>query len=147
MGQWKSNSTEGPLPASNVSIKEINELRALLITGNDQRAHKEADLILSFGPTSGSFFANLIHLKRYRWANLPAKLEDEIQNNVSKNGYGKIREIAMNSVGGWIIQYQNGRDFQWGGRLPPALDEALFTGKRSKAAIAVKSQHPPVKHS
>jgi hypothetical protein len=135
------------LVASAVSIGEISALQALS-QDNKENRHKETDLILSFGPAPGSFFANAYRLKRYRWANLPVGLEDAVQRNVCLNRYGKIHDIAINSMGGWVMQTNEGAQFQWDGQLPKELKQALSSGKAKGASISViKSQYSLVEYS
>ena len=124
------------MPASDNCVKEVDALQALA-EENRQNGHRGADMILTFGPDSGSFFADAFSLKRYRWANLPAELENAIQKNMSTNGYGKIHDISINSHGGWVMQTKEGAQFQWGGRLPKMLEQALSKGSDRRASIAV----------
>jgi hypothetical protein len=146
-GQWTSKTKGGHIAASAASIGEINALQALA-EENKQNGHRETDLILSFGPASGSFFADAFRLKRYRWANLPVDLEDAVQRNVCLKGYGYIHDIAMNSRGGWVMQTDGGAGFQWGGQLPSDLEQALSNEKGRKASINVmKSQYSLSKYS
>lgn len=136
MGQWTSKNRDGPVAASAVSIGEISALQALALENKENR-HRETDLILSFGPASGSFFADAFRLKRYRWQNLPVGLEDAVQRNVCLNGYGKIHDIAVNSMGGWVMQTNEGTQFQWGGELPTELKQALSSGRAKGVSINV----------
>jgi hypothetical protein len=75
-------------------------------------------------------------------------LEDRIQEHVSLYGYGnqktwqenKIHDVAINAVGGWIMQLKRGARFIWSqgeGRLPKELQEALAEGERRKWTISV----------
>jgi len=136
LGQWRTRSGSGLLNETANIYKEIFELHKFAQTVG-AKFNKMANLITSFGPSPGSFFADSFDLKRYRWANLPADLEDEIQNHICCNRYGKIFDVAINAMGGWVMQLDRGKQFSWGGRLPDDLTQALSAGKRRKATINV----------
>ena len=95
-------------------------------------------LLLSLGPAPGSFFADSPVLKRYRWANLPVGLEDTIQEEVCRKGYGKIHDVAINSVGGWVLQLKEGKRYRWGGNLPTELQNALSKGLAGDVQLMVR---------
>jgi hypothetical protein len=103
-------------------------------------------LNVSFGPRPGSFFADAVALKRYRWNNLPASLDDKLQDLLSKrsiwsgSGHGKIHDVAINASEGWVLLLERGKKYDWGGALPEELKEALKQGKDRKAAISVATQ-------
>jgi hypothetical protein len=105
-------------------------------------------MITSFGPHPGSFFADAFHLSRYRWSNLPAELENRIQEHVSLYGCAnqktcqenKIHDVTINAVGDWVMQLKRGARFIWShgeGRLPNELQDALAEGERRKWTISV----------
>jgi hypothetical protein len=143
MGHWISETTVGPVLATPNSFGEIEALK-MFAQENELNGFKEVDLIISFGGESGSFFADAFRLKRYRWNKLPIDLEDEIQKEVCRNGYGKIYDVAMNAVGGWVMQLNKGARFRWGGQLPEDLKQALQRGSQRKATISVMlSNHLP----
>jgi hypothetical protein len=153
MGQLTNLKNQAaPLSANGVIYGEIAEL-SKLAQQDAQKFNHRADIITSFGPHSGSFFADAFRLNRYRWSNLPADLEDRIQEHVSLYGYGnqktwqenKIHDVAINTVGGWIMQLKRGAHFIWSqgeGRLPKELQEALAEGERRKWTISVAL--PPI---
>lgn len=136
------------------SIEEIRGL-ALLAAENKQKGYSEADLKVSFGPQPGSFFADAYSLKRYHWANLPTDLEFELQKEWREKNYGKIINITINAIGGWVMQIDGGsgkaavakifgrkkevQHFHFGGVLPPKLKKALTAGREDHAKIAVRS--------
>lgn len=148
MGQWRALDREGTVKACENSYAEIENLQAFA-TENNAAVKKDftASLNVSFGPRAGSFFADACELKRYRWRNLPAGLENEIQRLLSttsfwkKSGYGKIYEVAINASEGWVLLQKKGEKYTWGGTLPVELEEALQHGKDRKAPISVDS--PP----
>jgi hypothetical protein len=128
------------LRPSEVIIGEMKELQK--IAAADGTAHNSIpDLTVSFGPSSGSFFADAPRLKRYRWANCPTELDDALQEHICRNGYGdtkgKIKNVCMNSQNGWIIQV--GRDNQVivGGKLPTELENVLKSLGKKKPSIKV----------
>lgn len=148
MGQWTNLKNQaGPLSSNCVIYGEIAEL-SRLAQQDAVKLNHSADLIASFGPRPGSFFADAFRLNRYRWSKLPADLEDEIQKHVSLSGYGnqktwqdnKIHDVAINCTGGWIMQLKRGTRFLWsqGERgLPAELQSALAEGERRKWTISV----------
>jgi len=101
---------------------------------------------VSFGPQPGSFFANAVALKKYRWKDLPESLEDKLQDLLSKrsiwsgSGYGKIHDVAINASEGWVLLLERGKKYEWGESLPEELKEALKQGKDRKATISVATQ-------
>jgi len=115
-------------------ISEIKELQKF-VEASEWSGGQE--VVLSFGPAPGSFFADDCGT-RYRWANLPFDLEDTLQKIVCLHGYGKISDVAINAAGGWVVQL-DGVDYEWGGQLPDRLRRALKTGKERKAHIEVLS--------
>ncbi len=149
MGQWKSPAGDGPLDASTTLYEEIKEL-STLATEEEKllaRTGRKANLIASFGPSPGSFFVDAFRQKRYRWQNLPADLEDEIQKIVCeygwvKEGKGKIWDVAINARGGWVLQLDEGADWRFGGELHPTLENALqeYRGRKG-SSIEVRASH------
>jgi len=118
-------------------ISEIDELKRFVEASESDRSRLGGqEMLLSFGPAPGSFFADDCRT-RYRWTNLPTTLEDTIQKIVCIHGYGKISDVTMNAAGGWVIQLKNGAQYEWGGQLPDRLVQALYDGKRRKASINV----------
>ncbi len=115
-------------------ISEIKELQKF-VEASERSGGQE--VVLSFGPAPGSFFADDCET-RYRWAKLPLDLEDTLQKIVCLHGYGKISDVAINGAGGWVVQL-DGADYELGGQLPDRLREALETGKKRKAHIEVLS--------
>lgn len=144
LGQWK-RETKGHTPASPHMLAEISALKTLA-KDNKANGYHEDELILGLGPGPGSFFADAYELERYRWSNLPIDLEDEIQKEICRKGYGKIYNIAINSDGGWVIQRDKGRDYDWGGALPRELEYALSEGKKKKTPIQVCSYVLPAQN-
>ncbi|RDL32092.1 uncharacterized protein BP5553_09494 [Venustampulla echinocandica] len=152
VGQWRALDREGTVKACGNSYAEIENLQALAIENNAAaKKNFTASLNVSFGPRPGSFFADACELKRYRWRNLPAGLENEIQRLLSsasfwkRTGYGKIYDVAMNASEGWVLLQKKGEKYTWGGILPEELKEALQQGKDRKAPISrifLNHQHP-----
>jgi hypothetical protein len=147
MGQWTNLKNQaGPLSSNQVIYGEIGEL-SKLAQQDAVKFNQRADLIASFGPRSGSFFVDAFRLNRYRWSNLPPDLEDEIQKHVSLYGYGnqktwqdnKIHDVAINALGGWVMQLKRGSQYIWseGDQLPMELQRALAEGNRKKWTISV----------
>jgi hypothetical protein len=156
MGQWTNLKNQaGPLSSNQVIYGEILEL-SKLAKRDESKFNQRADIITSFGPHSGSFFADAFRLNRYRWSNLPAELEDEIQKHLSLYGYGnqknwqdnKIHDVAINARGGWVIQIKRGSQFIWsqGDQLPTELQRALEEGERRKWTISVIPFYQYAKH-
>ncbi len=139
LGQCASTKGSGVLDTSDEMYHEIKELQKL---AQEEKAlsGKKANLITSFGPSSSSFFADAFRIKRYRWANLPADLENEIQKQAFCSKYGKIYDVAINAAGGWIMQLDRGVKFLWGGPLPEELRLALLNGKQRRTTISVISK-------
>jgi hypothetical protein len=137
ISRQEENAVRDVAAASNC-MREIEALERLA-RGNDPNRSRRPDLIVSFGPASGSYFANARHLGKYRWRKLPVSLEEAIQDHLSEHKYGKIHDVAMNAVGGWVMQTNGGSSFQWGGQLPDDLDRALEYGKTRKATISVRN--------
>lgn len=139
LGEWTKETTKGHTQASALMLAEIDALAAL---AKDNLAHdppyREADLLLSLGPAPGSFFADAFRLRRYRWSNLPVDLEDNIQKEVCSHGYGRIYDVAINSVGGWVLQFDKGKTYKWGGMLPNELENALQEGRNGNVTIKVR---------
>jgi hypothetical protein len=115
-------------------VVEIETLRTLAVNIGTKT---NEPLLLSLGPTPGSFFAESRSLKRYRWANLPSDLEDRIQEEVCRNGHGTIYDVAINALGGWVIQFHEGKTYAWGGILPRHLEDALSIGAKDKIQLKV----------
>lgn len=118
-------------------------------TNNNDDDNNDKPLLLSLGPAPGSFFADLSSLKRYRWANLPPDLEDVIQEEVCRSGYGTIFDVAINAAGGWVVQFREGKTYKYNGAIPEKLREALSIGQKQKLQIQVSknlsfhnSNHP-----
>jgi hypothetical protein len=137
ISRQEENAVRDVAAASNC-MREIEALERLA-RGNDPNRSRRPDLIVSFGPASGSYFANARHLGKYRWRKLPVSLEEAIQDHLSEHKYGKIHDVAMNAVGGWVMQTNGGSSFQWGGQLPDDLDRALENGKTRNATISVRN--------
>lgn len=119
----------------------MSEIEGVQTLGNQNTAHKPPyraeDLLLSLGPSSGAFFADAFRLKRYRWHHLPSDLEGEIQAELGRKKYGSIYDVALNSLGGWVLQLKKGKMYLWGGMLPGELEQALEAGIERKAIIKV----------
>jgi hypothetical protein len=161
MGQWTNlENRTGPLssnPAIYGEIGELNKFAQQDAQEDESKFNQRANIIANFGPRSGSFFADSSRLKRYRWSNLPAELEDEIQNHVSLNGYGnqksKIHDVSINALGGWVVQFKRGSQFKWsqGDQDPPLLPielhKALKEGEAKKWTISVIPLNQYKKHS
>jgi hypothetical protein len=151
IGQWQGvgKDDSGPLDTNLTICNEIDELEELATEERiknklDGNCKQEANFIASFGPSSNSFFADSIHLKQYRWRNLPSDLESEIQKVVCRKGWvlegkTKIYDLAINSNGGWVMQLNEGKEWRTGGegKLPETLRNALVQGKTRKDSIAV----------
>jgi hypothetical protein len=95
---------------------------------------KDEDLLLSLGPTAGSYFVDAHN--RYFWSGLP-ELEDVLQDR----RYGTVFDITINSAGGWVIQRDQGRSYKWGGPLPVELKSALEKGRNREAVIRVRTRN------
>jgi hypothetical protein len=123
MGQWKSETNSGTLMSNRTIYKEIAQLQDL--ADLDQKEHGgDANLITSFGPTAGSFFADAWRpkLRFYRSENLPPELNKKIQ---TVRGYGKIWDVALNALNGWVLQLDRGRQWVSGGKLHHELERVL----------------------
>jgi hypothetical protein len=133
MGQWKSQNESGTLMANRKIYGEISELQKFAEL--DQNAHGgEPNLIVSFGPDAGSFFAEAWRpkLKDYRWENLPPALNSKLQN---LRGCGKrIWDVALNASKGWVLQLDEGKQWVYGGSLPRELERALSEMSRKNMA-------------
>lgn len=136
VGEWTKESSKGHTPTSPKMLCEIEALQCLAQNNRTNiPPYHETDMLLSLGPAPGSFFADAYRLKRYRWANLPASLEDEIQKEICHKSYGIIYDVAINSAGGWVVQLEKGKLYRWGGALPQELERALSEGRRRKTII------------
>jgi hypothetical protein len=150
-GRWASEDARGISKKSENIINEIGALRAL---GQEleERKNNKADLKLSLGPQPGSFFADVKKLRLYRWEKVPRDLNNAIQDELAKRGYGKISNVVMNATGGWVMYFHEeaslGRLFKsrkraaqfcWGGEaaLPKVLVTALQCGRERGAKIRV----------
>lgn len=146
MAQSTTTKNEaGPLTTNAVIYGEIDALR-ILAQQDAAKFNQQADIITSFGPKAGSFFADPYRLAYYRWSNLPSDLEGAIQMHVSMYGYGnqksfqdnRIHDVAVNANGGWIMQLKRGSQFEWSREgLPSELQRALADGVRKKRTISV----------
>ena len=136
IGHVNRGKTNVYIERSENMIVEIEALRALV---ESTRSRTNEPLLLSLGPAPGSFFAEMSSLKRYRWTNLPSDLEDEIQQELCRSGYGTIYDVTINSAGGWVLQFNEGKTYKWGGKLPRELKNALETRKEQKIQIKVCS--------
>jgi hypothetical protein len=94
--------------------------------------YKDEDLLLSLGPTAGSYFVDAHN--RYFWSGLP-ELEDVLQDH----RYGMVFDITINSASGWVMQRDQGRSYDWGGLLPEELQSALKKGRERGAVIRVRT--------
>lgn len=123
------------MDTSLTSLSEFPQLDSLMKENKENRFNS-LNMIMSFGPKPGSFFADAYSLKRYKWLNLPTGLEDQIQKNICVKGYGngEIQEVAMNARGGWIIVFNKGKRFEFGGNLPYELRKALQRARQTKLA-------------
>ncbi|KUJ15891.1 uncharacterized protein LY89DRAFT_783143 [Mollisia scopiformis] len=139
-GQWtNANGKVGYLETSSTAISELAQLEPLRID-NEKNGYDGSEMIISFGPRASSFFADVTApaLKRYKSSNLPLGLEDEIQKNMSVQGYGNIYEVMINPAtssekeDGWVILYAEGKKFAFGGALPHRLKEVLKEAKEAK---------------
>lgn len=131
MGQWRSQTGSGTLMSNRKIYGEIAEL--LKFADLDQKAHGgDPNLIASFGPAAGSFFAEAWRpkLKRYAWENLPPDLNRRLQ----QMKYGSIWDIALNASGGWVLQLDEGKHWEYGGDLPKDLKRALSEVREKNAA-------------
>ena len=143
MGQWTNQKNQaGPLSLGAVIYGEIAEL-SRLAQQHAAKFNHTADIITSFGPHLGLFFADAFRLNRYRWSNLPTDLRDEIQKHVSLHGHGNrklggtIRSVMWLLMPwmGWIMQLRRGERFirsQGDRRLPEELQSALAEGDRKE---------------
>lgn len=120
---------------SSEMIGEIERLRSL---ENNIRTETNQPLLLTLGPTPGSFFFESNSLGFYRWGNLPCDLEDRIQQEVGRRRHGTIYDVAINASGGWVMQFREGKKYTWGGALPEALKDALIAGTEEKKQIMVR---------
>jgi hypothetical protein len=123
MGQWKSQTESGTLMSNRKIYGEIAELQKF--ADLDQNAHEaDPNLITSFGPAAGSFFADAWKpkLKCYRWENLPADLNRKLQE---LRKYGSIWDVALNASNGWVLQLDKGKQWVYGGPLHRDLERAL----------------------
>jgi hypothetical protein len=122
MGQWRSQTGSGTLVSNRKIYGEMVELQKF--ADLDQKAHGgDPNLITSFGPAAGSFFAEgwRPRLKRYAWENLPPDLNRKLQ----ELKYGGIWDVALNASNGWVLQLDEGRQWIYGGSLHPELARAL----------------------
>ncbi|KAF4628830.1 hypothetical protein G7Y89_g9323 [Cudoniella acicularis] len=156
-GQYTSKNSKislgslTPLVSQSNTFEEVRKLQ-LFALAEEQKTDKKANLRVSYGPASGSFFADSFvptGLKRYRWANLPADLENAIQEELCVNGYKStktnINNVAINAVNGWVVQSKGGKKYQSGGELPLELINALAEGAKNGVAINrlfFNHQHP-----
>lgn len=151
IGRWASDDALGISKKSENIINEIGALQALGRT-LEERRYDKADFKLSLGPQPGSFFADVKKLQRYRWDRVPRDLNNALQDELAKEGYGKISNVAMNATGGWVMHFREepvmGRLFKgrkrasqfcWGGEaaLPKTLVAALQLGHDRRAKISV----------
>lgn len=138
------------LRPSQVIVGEMEGLQKLA-AADGAAYNRNPELTVSFGPSSGSFFADAPRLKRYRWANLPSELDDALQGHICRNGYGdakgKIKNVCMNSQNGWIMQV--GRDNQViiGGKLPAELENVLKSLGKKKPFIKVHSSIQSIRYT
>ncbi|KAH6717516.1 hypothetical protein BKA61DRAFT_715798 [Leptodontidium sp. MPI-SDFR-AT-0119] len=146
IGRWHTLTSEGNVRACSNSYAEIEHLEGLA-RKNAAKVKRNcvASMNVTFGPKSGSFFADVCELKEYRWANLPWTLEERLQSLMSstrffgcfrRGMYGKIYDVAINASEGWIMLLKQGEKYEWGGELPADLRRALEHGKERKAAIS-----------
>lgn len=134
-GQWKGKSRNdvGHVETAYVPISESSLLESLR-RENEKKGFLGANMIPSFGPRPGNMFVDAYSLKRYKWANLPEELDDEIQRIYSVKGYDKgvIHELTMNATGGWVMLLDEGKRFSFGGELPFDLRIILQDTQKSK---------------
>jgi len=119
---------------------EIAQL-GILADEDQRKSGRKANLIASFGPAPGAFFADAFRLGRYRRVNLPVDLENRIQVILDKKAYSKakIYDVAINGSGGWVIQFDRGKSFEMGGTIPVDLREALELGRKRNLSINVRN--------
>jgi hypothetical protein len=84
----------------------------------------------------GSFWADNLR-SRYRWSNLPAELDDALQRIVCADGYGGIKDVSINSAGGWVMQWKKGKKYEYGGLLSAELKRVLKRGQETGKVIDV----------
>jgi hypothetical protein len=135
-GQWTDSSGRGGyLEEPPTATSEPASLEPLRADNAQKNGSNGSDMIISFGPQSSSFFAdvNTPNLKRYMWQNLPDGLNYELQNT---RGYRSIYDV-MNPDGsgkrdhGWVFLFKEKEKFRekqrlaFGGALPPRLKELL----------------------
>lgn len=139
-GKWTDSEKDyaGHNPTAMTSVLESSLLESLM-NENRENGKDELNMIASYGPQAGSIFVNAFALKQYRWRNLPVELENHIQRALSVRGYGDgkgvIQDVAMNASGGWVILFDEGKRFEFGGppgALPPRLEQALIDAKRDR---------------
>ncbi|KAH7370939.1 hypothetical protein BKA65DRAFT_532463 [Rhexocercosporidium sp. MPI-PUGE-AT-0058] len=143
IGRWHTITSEGNVKACSNSYAEIEQLEGLA-RKNAAKARRNyvPNMNLTFGPRSGSYFADVCELKEYRWANLPYSLEETLQSLMSRKRlfrrgtYGKIYDVAINARGGWVLLLKQGEKYEWDGELPADLRRTLEHGAARKAAIS-----------
>jgi hypothetical protein len=84
----------------------------------------------------GSFWADNLRT-RYRWSNLPLELDDALQRIVCADGYGGIKDVSINSAGGWVMQWKKGKKYEFGGPLSADLERDLKRGRETGKVIDV----------
>lgn len=101
---------------------------------NKEKGVLGVNMTASLGPLPGSIFVDAYALKRYKRANLPVDLEDNIQRILDVKGYGdgEIHDVVMNANGGWVMLLDGGKKFAFGGELPFDLRVLLEDTKKSK---------------
>lgn len=100
------------------------------------------EMIIRFGPQASSFFVDITApgMERYKSHNLAQVaygLDDVIQRSRDAHGYGDIREVMMNAVGGWVVLFRRGlkgEKFAFGGKLPYRLEGVLVRAQEAQAA-------------
>ncbi|KAF2732049.1 hypothetical protein EJ04DRAFT_554339 [Polyplosphaeria fusca] len=136
LGEWTKETTRGQTSSEAELLAEMAGLQKLANDNmTNQPPYRKEDMLISLGAAPGSFFADAYRLRRYKWCNLPLDLEDEIQKEVCRRGYGTIYDVAVNASSGWIMQFDRGRSYRWGGDLPLELKAALDGGRTRRATI------------
>ncbi|KAL2066742.1 hypothetical protein VTL71DRAFT_2814 [Oculimacula yallundae] len=143
IGRWHTLNNEGNVKACSTSHAEIEQLQSIALENAAKaRNSRTAIMNVTFGPKSGSFFADVCESREYMWDRLPRSLEIRLQRLltrtklISRGTYGKIYDIAMNASEGWVLLLKQGKEYESGGKLPPDLERALQRGRERKAAIS-----------
>lgn len=126
------------------SATAVSELKLLESLQSELKRNNNdvLEIIIRFGPYGSSFFADVTAqgIERYKshsLAQVDYGLDDVIQRSRDAHGYGDIREVMMNAVGGWVVLFNKGlkeKKFAFGGDLPKRLEDELKTAQEAQAA-------------